>query len=373
MGYNSGKNKGKVLVLSERTFKELNVEFDKLNPGSHQKVYVQCEKCDEVFLRERRKLHQFHRCPTHIVRDDGLKLKWCGKCQNFLAYANFNSNKARADNLNSWCIACCATTKSRKKQDQKKIQARQTFDGWIANYLSAKKSRCKKKGIDCDLTEEILKEMWAFQDGRCYYSKVKLEFGVKAMKAATLDRVDSSKGYISNNVVWCSSSVNSMKNAFSKEELTQFFQDMILTNVRLEYKKTHPEAKAPFRKRTTDAGYDLASVIETTIEPGEVVNVETGLKISAPEGWYLTIDGRSSLFKEGIVPFRGIIDSNYTGPLLISLYNSSETPFKVNIGDRIAQATLHKIYSADFVEVKEFSPDYFVHRGEAGWGSSGRQ
>ena len=129
MGYNDGKSKGKVSVLSDKTFKELNVEFDKLNPGSHQKVFVKCQTCDETFLRERRKLHQFHRCQTHIIREDGLKLKWCNKCKNFLAYTNFHANKARANNLNSWCCACSATTASRKKHDKKKIEARQTFDG----------------------------------------------------------------------------------------------------------------------------------------------------------------------------------------------------------------------------------------------------
>jgi len=146
-----------------------------------------------------------------------------------------------------------------------------------------------------------------------------------------------------------------------------------MSNVRMEYKLIDKNAKLPFKKRTTDAGYDLTSIIETIIPPRQVANIKIGLKLSAPEGWYFTIEGRSSLFLEGIIPFRGIIDSNYVGDWLVALYNSSDKPFKVNIGDRIAQAIVHQIHNVDFVEVKEFSPEYYMSRGDAGWGSSGRQ
>lgn len=367
------RKSGKVKILPEKTFKELNVDTNKLNLGSHQKVFVRCCSCNEIFLREFRKLYQFHCCPTHITREDGLKLKWCSKCKNFLSYSNFSKNKARIDNMNSYCQACCKTTKSYQKQNQKKINTRKTFDGWLTNYLSNKKNYCKREGIDCNLTKKFLKTMWETQKQRCYYSNVELTFNIRAMNSATLDRIDSIKGYTQDNVVWCSNAMNNMKNNFSLEKLNLFLQNIIFTSVRIEFKKDHLDAKSPFRKRTTDAGYDLASISDIIIPPGKVVNIDTGLRISAPEGWYFTIDGRSSLFKEGIVPFRGIIDSNYTGPLLVSLYNSSDKDFKVNKDDRIAQMIPHKIHDVDFVQVTDFSPEYFVHRGEAGWGSSGRK
>lgn len=359
--------KGKVKILEEKTFKEFNIKATQLNPGSHKKVCVQCERCEETFLRERRKLHQLHACPTHIVRDDGIKLKWCNRCKTFLTYKAFSKNNARCDGFNSWCKTCASALHDQNR----KSTGRETLEGWMKSFLSAKRSRCKKHGITCTVTAEELLEQWAHQDGLCYYSKVSLKFNENSLYTANLDRVNPSDGYTLNNVVWASKAVNNMKNCYSEDELISFLEAMVFTNVRLECKVEHPDARLPFRKRVTDAGHDVRSTTDVVIQPRTVVNIETGLRVSPPPGWYITVDGRSSLFKEGIIPFRGIIDGTYTGPLLISLYNSSDKPFKVNVGDRVAQLILHKVYNVDFIEVKEFSPEYNV-RGDDGWGSSGR-
>jgi len=141
--------------------------------------------------------------------------------------------------------------------------------------------------------------------------------------------------------------------------------------VKLETKLIHPDAKLPFRKRTTDAGWDLYSVEDAVIEPQMTENIHTGICISAPEGYYYTIEGRSSMFMEGITPNRGIIDATYCGEVIVSLVNKSDEKYKITLGDRIAQIILHKSYDAMFFTVSEFSPDY-NKRGTAGFGSSGK-
>jgi dUTP pyrophosphatase len=141
--------------------------------------------------------------------------------------------------------------------------------------------------------------------------------------------------------------------------------------VRLEVKLLHPDAQIPIRKRTTDAGYDLAS-IETVIIPNrQARDIHTGIAVSVSEGFYFTVDGRSSLILQGIVPYRGIIDATYCNELMVCLVNISNNPYEVHKGDRIAQIILHRAYSCDFVRVHEFSPEYNI-RGLKGWGSSGR-
>jgi dUTP pyrophosphatase len=146
--------------------------------------------------------------------------------------------------------------------------------------------------------------------------------------------------------------------------------DLLLV-VKLETKLIHGDAKLPFRKRTTDAGWDLYSVENVAIEPQSTTNVHTGICISAPEGYYYTIEGRSSMFMQGITPNRGIIDATYCGEVIVSLVNMSDKEYKVIVGDRIAQIILHKYYNAEFFVVDEFSPDY-NKRGTAGFGSSGK-
>jgi dUTP pyrophosphatase len=141
--------------------------------------------------------------------------------------------------------------------------------------------------------------------------------------------------------------------------------------VKLETKLIHSDAKLPFRKRTTDAGWDLYSVEDAVIKPHLSESVHTGICISAPEGYYYTIEGRSSMFMQGITPNRGIIDATYCGEVIVSLVNISDEEYRVTVGDRIAQIILHKCHDSSFVVVDEFSPSY-NKRGTAGFGSSGK-
>lgn len=147
--------------------------------------------------------------------------------------------------------------------------------------------------------------------------------------------------------------------------------DVKHVSVRLEMRLVHPEAKVPFRKRTTDAGYDLYSVENVTLQPGRATIVQTGIQIACPPGFYYTIDGRSSLWKIGIFPNRGIIDSTFTDDVVVSLVNVNDTPYIVKKGERIAQIILHRQYDAQFVEVQDFSSAY-NQRGTDGFGSSGK-
>lgn len=140
----------------------------------------------------------------------------------------------------------------------------------------------------------------------------------------------------------------------------------------LEYKRTHAMAKLPTKLRGTDAAYDLYTVDAAIIGPHETKNFSTGLIVTAPPGWYYTIEGRSGLARQGIKPFRGIIDSTYVGHLMIALTNSVDVPYEIVVGDRIAQMTLHRVYEVEFKKIDD--GEEFTHsgRGTSGFGASGR-
>lgn len=165
------------------------------------------------------------------------------------------------------------------------------------------------------------------------------------------------------------------------------------TAILLESKLLHKDAKLPTRNRLTDAGYDLYSIEDAVVpaahpptlwesfkawltgEPLELANtmvtVHTGIAISCPAGHYYTIDGRSGLAIRGIMPFRGIIDSGYTGEILVILLNHSNKPYVIKKGDRVAQLITHNMIDVLFEQVDEFSPEYNT-RGTKGFASSGR-
>lgn len=142
-------------------------------------------------------------------------------------------------------------------------------------------------------------------------------------------------------------------------------------SVRIEYKLNHPLAKLPTRAYESDAGSDLYSIEHLVIMPGETRNVDTGLIYVVPNGYYITINGRSSLNKRGLIAFRGVVDAGYQGNLMVSITNTGQTSYIVQPGDRVAQITVHRRLEQEAVEVLEFSPKYSM-RGTNGFGSSGR-
>jgi len=123
------------------------------------------------------------------------------------------------------------------------------------------------------------------------------------------------------------------------------------------------------------AGLDLRACLDAplTLEPGQTELIPTGLAIHIEDpNLCAMILPRSGLgHKHGIVlgNLVGLIDSDYQGQLFVSCWNRGQTTFEVTPGERIAQLVLVPVVQADFEIVDEFTDS---HRGEGGFGSSGR-
>ncbi|MDD0823997.1 dUTP diphosphatase [Mannheimia sp. AT1] len=124
------------------------------------------------------------------------------------------------------------------------------------------------------------------------------------------------------------------------------------------------------------AGLDLRALINEplTVKAGQTVLIPTGISIYiADPNLAAVILPRSGLgHKNGIVlgNLVGLIDSDYQGPLMVSLWNRSNEDFTVNIGDRIAQLVFVPVVQASFNIVRDFEQ---TERGEGGFGHSGKQ
>jgi dUTP pyrophosphatase len=127
-------------------------------------------------------------------------------------------------------------------------------------------------------------------------------------------------------------------------------------------------AMLPHRQHASDAGADLFSYETHEIYPGEQQLVDTGIAIKIPEGYAGFIYNRSSQGKKGItIPHGvGVIDSDYRGNLKVLLKNIGEDPYKINVGDRIAQLVIMPIL---LVKFKDSWND--TQRGTGGFGSTG--
>ena len=131
----------------------------------------------------------------------------------------------------------------------------------------------------------------------------------------------------------------------------------------------------PIYATTGSAGLDLRSCVDaaTVIEPGQTVLVKTGLSIYIEDPHFAgLILPRSGLgHKHGIVlgNLVGLIDSDYQGELMVSVWNRSQTAFSLEPGERLAQYVLVPVIQAQFDIVNEFEA---TERGAGGFGHTGQ-
>lgn len=129
----------------------------------------------------------------------------------------------------------------------------------------------------------------------------------------------------------------------------------------------------PGYAKAGDAGADLTSRVEITLQPGQRALVPTGISIALPNGYAAFVHPRSGLaIKYGVsmVNTPGTVDAGFRGELQVILINHDrETAVTFHKGDRIAQLVIQKVERAEFIDV-EYLPG--SERGEGGFGSTGR-
>ena len=127
----------------------------------------------------------------------------------------------------------------------------------------------------------------------------------------------------------------------------------------------------PKRATAGSAGFDLAAAEEVTIASGAVHAVATGFALAIPEGLEGQVRPRSGLaLKHGVTVLNapGTIDSDYRGELKVILINHGALPFRVAIGDRIAQLVIATVSNVGIELVQDLAG---TSRGAGGFGSTG--
>jgi len=142
--------------------------------------------------------------------------------------------------------------------------------------------------------------------------------------------------------------------------------------VEISIRRLDPELPLPSYAHPGDAGADLCSAVDVTLQPGERALVPTGIAMALPEGYVALVHPRSGLASRhgiSIVNAPGTIDAGYRGEIQVCLVNTDpHQPFTVSRGDRIAQLVIQRFEGAAFVEAEDL-PD--SARGVGGYGSTG--
>ena len=133
-----------------------------------------------------------------------------------------------------------------------------------------------------------------------------------------------------------------------------------------------PDLPLPAYAHPGDAGADLVTAVDVTLQPGERALVPTGIAMAVPEGYVALVHPRSGLAARhglSIVNTPGTIDAGYRGEVSVLLVNLDPAePIELRRGDRVAQLVFQRVELAAFAEV-EVLPD--TARGVGGYGSTG--
>ena len=144
-------------------------------------------------------------------------------------------------------------------------------------------------------------------------------------------------------------------------------------NVQVLITRLDPSVPLPAYAKGGDAGADIVTRIDVTLQPGERVLVPTGISIALPDGYVALVHPRSGLaIKHGVtmVNAPGTVDAGYRGELqCIMINHDPNEAITFHKGDRIAQLVIQKVERAEFIEVEELPGS---GRGTGGFGSTGK-
>ncbi len=126
----------------------------------------------------------------------------------------------------------------------------------------------------------------------------------------------------------------------------------------------------PKRAHAADAGFDLYTPELIVVPAHGACVVDTRVHLAIPAGWFGKIESKSGLMvHEGITVPGGVVDSGYTGSIMVKLENHTLAPYKFERGDKIAQIIFLPCLLDDLQQVPDLDA---TDRGDAGFGSTGK-
>lgn len=128
-------------------------------------------------------------------------------------------------------------------------------------------------------------------------------------------------------------------------------------------------AKMPLRAHPYDAGMDLFSRTDGVIPARGSAIFDTGVHIEIPENHVGFIKSKSGLNVKHNILAEGVIDTGYTGSIIVKLYNHGDADFTIHAGDKLTQLVILPIALPELAEVESLDK---TERGDAGFGSTGR-
>lgn len=141
-----------------------------------------------------------------------MQLKVCSVCKVEKKLEEFTANKNQPSGYMGYCKDC---NNERNKRYRKGPTTLNRACKRIFSYLTR---RCRVKGFDLDISVEYLEELFEKQNGLCLYTNEPLELSAGKVNTLSVDRIDSSKGYVKENIALTTWQVNNCKQDLSLDD-----------------------------------------------------------------------------------------------------------------------------------------------------------
>ena len=126
----------------------------------------------------------------------------------------------------------------------------------------------------------------------------------------------------------------------------------------------------PARGHAADAGIDLKTPQNVKIPAKGSAKIDTGVHIAIPEGYFGKLESKSGLnVSHDVVSLGGVIDSGYTGSIVVKLYNLGEEDYEFRAGDKIVQLIIQPCVIPEIAITDRLKK---TERGDSGFGSTGK-
>jgi hypothetical protein len=150
-------------------------------------------------------------------------IKVCSTCKVEKPLTEFTSNRFMLSGYMTYCKDCNNKRNKRYRGDNTNLtRACKRVLGYINR-------RCRLKSMSIDIDYQYVESLYNSQNGLCAYTKEKMELGSNSRNTLSIDRIDSSLGYIKSNIVLTTWKVNNCKQDLSLQEFKELCK-MVVDN-----------------------------------------------------------------------------------------------------------------------------------------------
>lgn len=199
---------GKLLPLTSEFYTKYTSSKNRFEPG--RQWHSKCKQCEyENKISEHWK--------------DGL-LK-CTICGNYFPEEIFHKSGSILEHRNGRDNRCPSCKLKQNKKRRANLPDNKKLDEALKQRFLGAKDRAKRQGLEFDISEEFIKNLWNKQLGLCAISKIPMTYTFDSGRTFTnisIDQINPHLGYTKDNVQLVCMAVNQMKSDMSSEELYMF-------------------------------------------------------------------------------------------------------------------------------------------------------